>query len=730
MRTAFAFAVFLMFAPAATITAADTVRYSLDASAMEERGRLTHLQYDAHSRAIRLENRVLIEDDAPGNGPPEGTDTKQRPWFEKLHRGIRIRKTLVLDDPRAFSGWLVMDGSEREHNTEPLHISVNGTHVVRPATQYAYPRAEHYYLINENNYFTDNWFIIPIPVGALHAGNNDIELWTESEESSWEVVVAADKEFARGSETRTHHPNRSAKSRDNGRTWDDRRLGWTDAYDGEYAIRLSLDRYQAAGEYESPVFDLAEPPGPEGIKRLLSVTGATLAWDVDIPPETAAEVAVRFGDTALPDQLGWTAYRTVDGDSLLIDGPVGRFCRFRVRFSTANPLATPAFARVRVAADVELAPTESPIVCTLRDIVNGQVIEPSYPFIHEDFAALADFRKKFRLDEIVAGARTEFEAQLRILRWAYQVPIIPMTGYNWDPMLLPKFSADENGNQILQEEYPGRRRDLHCLMSNFTLMNAFLSLGWPARYVNLQTEGRMHAHEVTEVWSNDFNKWVFMDATRDFYIYDPQSGVPLSLVEVSGRLAAAVPDGVADWYDPIWLQIPDLSRLYKLNVAFREGNNRFSIRDVLHGPNIMMLMGQLHMVMRNDFASRPNLVPWRVTGHWGGDQYMGWYSDTFPVKREYGTITNRRQDFDMPLNQAELTVLETDRPGMLRVDIATDTPCFDCYEVRVDNAEWDELRTNSLTWDLHAGINTCRVRTRNSVGVTGPESRVEIVMND
>ena len=54
---------------------------------------------------------VLIEDDAPAIGKPEGASDQS--WFEKLSRGIVIRKVLMLDDSRAFSGYLIFSGKER-----------------------------------------------------------------------------------------------------------------------------------------------------------------------------------------------------------------------------------------------------------------------------------------------------------------------------------------------------------------------------------------------------------------------------------------------------------------------------------------------------------------------------------------------------------------------------------------------------------------------------------------
>ena len=205
------------------------VKYTLGALDLDSRAQLKNLKYLKSENAIKLDDMLLLEDDAPANGPPEGV--KDRAWIEKLHKGVMIRKDIVLDDPIAFSGFIVFNGFEKENNEEPLHFSLNGEHFCRLPTKYAYPFAEHYYVIGENNYLTDNWFVVEVPVGALKKGNNEFILWTESDGTSWEIVTASEKEYRRGSTIRLHNPNRSAKSLDGGKSWNFEKLGWKNNID-------------------------------------------------------------------------------------------------------------------------------------------------------------------------------------------------------------------------------------------------------------------------------------------------------------------------------------------------------------------------------------------------------------------------------------------------------------------------------------------------------------------
>ena len=120
-----------------------TVSYSLSAADLETRGQLQQLQYCRRDNAIVLDDMLLIEDDAPAIGQPEGA--QDRSWFENLHRGVMIRKDLVLDDARAFAAYLLFNGIEKDDNEHPLHIRLNGHHVLRPPTKLAPPIAREVY---------------------------------------------------------------------------------------------------------------------------------------------------------------------------------------------------------------------------------------------------------------------------------------------------------------------------------------------------------------------------------------------------------------------------------------------------------------------------------------------------------------------------------------------------------------------------------------------------------
>ena len=701
------------------------VSFERNATNLEERGQFRNLRYDEDKERIVLDDRVLIEDDAPAIGQPEGTE--DRSWFEKLHRGVMMRKDLVLEDARAFAGYIVFNGMEIDDNDHPLHIRINGVEVVRPPSKQAHPFARQYYTTDWGGSHFDNWFVVEIPVGALRQGENEIVLWAESEETSWEIMVAADGEYWRGSETRLSHPNRSAKSRDAGEHWDFEHLGWKDEIDGEYCVRLSLDRHASEGVYISPVIDLA---GEEGtVKKLLVIEECRIAWEVEVPGGGHAQVQVRFGDSPVPAAEGWSEFEKVDAFEAAWQDLDGRYMQFEVAMGTENPLVTPVLKGVAIETSVAQKKRDKDLFYRVRKFDNGQVIRSSVEFVYEDFDNLKDLREQFELDGVVAGAATEFEAQLRLMHWAYKVPLGQLNRYAWNYRDLLQVKRDESGRIVLHGEYSKRRRDGHCLYCNLALIAAYLAMGHVARWVNISTK-HTYGHEVTEVWSNEFGKWVFMDSTRDYYIYDPATGIPLNLVEIGHRLAEVMP-APATWEFPVQWHLSKKSMLDGARIAYREGHNKYTVlsEDEIEGQELLTYKGHVQMPLRNDFASRPHPLPWRISSNWGGDQFYCHYSKMFPRKQEYQFHTNRWQDFNPTLNQAELTLSETAEVGVLRVEVDTETPHFETFLAQVDGGEWCENAEGILEWKLREGLNKLRVKVRNSAGICGPESSVSIVAN-
>jgi hypothetical protein len=714
-----AVAVFLLSggAPAAL---AETGEVHLDAAGIEHDARLVNLKLDRVRNEITLDDTELIEDDAPGSGVPEGMDRKRAIWKEYLKNGVVIRKVLVLDNSAAFSGCLLFEGTEMKGNTEPLRISLNGVEFLRSASKYSHPYTKQY-----TEYLPyDCWYFVDIPVGALRRGVNEVLMRAQSDSASWCVHISVEQEFARGSLTRPHHPNRSMKSSDGGKTWSDFRLGHADSVDGEYSIRLSLDRYVKSGEYVSPVLDVTGDAGP--LKRRVRIGRVGFTVGMDTPEGTKSEVFVRFGASPRTEDPSWTEWTVAGGGIEFPNTGNRRYLQWRAALSTADPLKTPRLRELTIRAEWENLSPNRDLGIAAAVGRNGHVARSSYPFGYENLLhpGLATYRKNAQLDKIVEGASSEFEVMMRLLNWAYRIPVTS-NEYSWNWNEVVKLEKGEKGMPRLQNDYKGRRRDAMCLYSNQALIGALLSFGYHARHININSETES-GHEIAEVWSNEFNKWIYMDATRDYYYFDLKTGIPLNFLEIHNLVAERVPHPVTP--DRPLVTETMTSLVAGVPIGIREGNNPVSV--VPDARHILEIAGHFRITPRDDFLTNPRPVPVHTgASAWGWDGFLNWYDEKFPKLREHPRQTNRPLDFYEPLNQAEVYLSETEERGVLAVEISTFTPGFDTFLVRYDDGKWTEQKQPSWMWALRPGKNCIEARARNVRGVLGPVSLVEVTCN-
>ena len=692
----------------------------LNAAGIEKDARLINIRLDRRKNVIKLDDTRLIEDDAPAKGVPEGYDELGNEWKEDLKKGIVIKKILLIDNPRAFSGRLLFNAVEVKGNTTPLHISLNGVEFVRLSSRYETPSAKQF--IDKD---WDRWYYVGLPSGALKCGENEILMWAESDTTSWLVLIALDQEYARGSINRPHHPNRSMKSSDGGRSWSDSKLGSTDSVNGEYAIRISLDSYVRVGEYISPIMDVIDDESQ--LKRKVSVQKICYMADIDCPEETAGIAFIRFGSSPLASDLNWSDWLPFEIGKSTTRHVDKRFVQWKAELSTDNPLKSPVIKGFTIFAEWEDMSPNSDRGLYVHIIHNGHVARFSYPFSYEDLLhpGLKKLRKKFKLDKIVKGAATEYDIMMRLLNWAYRIPVTS-DRYSWNWNDVVKYEKGEKGMPRLQMDYKKRRRDAMCLYSNQALIGALLSFGYQARHVNIHSEGRS-GHEVTEVWSNDYNKWIHLDATRDYYFFNPDTGIPMNILEVHDILAEQVPR-VETQERPFWPEIGE-DVVSRIRIGCREGDNPFPVVD--DAMNIIGTMGYFRIIPRNDFLSHPVPVPVHTgTTMWGWDGFLNYFDEKFPKRYEYQLYTDRAVDFYEPLNQAEVFLTETDEPGILKVEVDTFTPGgFDTFIVRVDDGRWFEQKEPVWLWSLTGGIHTLDVRVRNVRGVLGHVSMFKVTYN-
>ncbi len=157
---------------------------------------------------------------------------------------------------------------------------------------------------------------------------------------------------------------------------------------------------------------------------------------------------------------------------------------------------------------------------------------PLFSVIYDDpqTPEFAELRKEFAIDEAVADAKDDYDRLRRLTAWvsARWQHSSNQTASKTDPFT------------ILREAQKGGR--FICRDYAVVLAGVAGAFGMPARLLNLlpkDVETRSEAHSVTEVWLEQFHKWVLADG--QYGAIGELDGVPLSGLELQAAFAEDKP---------------------------------------------------------------------------------------------------------------------------------------------------------------------------------------------
>lgn len=150
---------------------------------------------------------------------------------------------------------------------------------------------------------------------------------------------------------------------------------------------------------------------------------------------------------------------------------------------------------------------------------------PLFVFQYSDTTAnefLKELRSSYRIDKLVAEDNTEFEKIKSILDW---------TNSRWSHNGSNSPSKSD-ALTILKEAKEGKQ--FRCVEYGIVAAAAMNSIGIPARTLGLKSRDvekvrRGAGHVVTEAYSKELGKWIFMDPQMN--IIPVINGVPLNGVE-------------------------------------------------------------------------------------------------------------------------------------------------------------------------------------------------------
>jgi hypothetical protein len=165
-------------------------------------------------------------------------------------------------------------------------------------------------------------------------------------------------------------------------------------------------------------------------------------------------------------------------------------------------------------------------------VVDNKSVIPTAAYSRLPFVAsgndderLATLRKAHSLEQVAAPAADEWSAQLLLKEWVH----------GKFPPGNPKSPA-VHALDILEKA--ARGETFYCTHYAITYAECATALGWQARKLGVDRPhgkdgfGSSH-HGVTEIWSNQFVKWVAIDV--NFNLHYEKRGTPLSAWEIRGE---------------------------------------------------------------------------------------------------------------------------------------------------------------------------------------------------
>ena len=667
--------------------------------------------------AIVLEDNLLIENDALTLG-----SIRYEAW-DTLSKGRIIRKVLELPVLPAKNAWISMLIYPMVP-TEPmsggkLEFRVNGN---KP-------------IIYELRHF---WTSVPVPVAYLKKGRNLIELRVHKQNEKFRIPMALSSVIRNAIGQTSSFTGNSKRSIDNGKTW---KYAGSSSNIAEYPIRLKMQVYAKKAWLQTPVINLADKALKEVMYFPVNVEVVELKPRILNTEGSKWNTRIRSGNTHQPEVGGWTAWQNFDGSTLPAEGK-HRFVQLEYNIDPGTGNSTPKILGLDLKSKWQSNSTGAGIFIT--EVKNYPMIRSSFDFVHENPALpeLQEFRKQFKLDQVVDGAKTEWEKIKRLRAW---------TAANWD-WFLPNSEFEDflswDASKILSgPTAPGNlsKRGGNCLHYAIVFAQACQSFGIPSRIVNTNY-AIWGGHELVEIWSRDYEKWIMLDPNFDSMFYLKKDGIPLNILELHQVFLETYYPGKEVVNRDSWSFEDRDRRAAKIDpetlpIRIEVGGNAYSgqinkdyvwWKSTFNKSNPGYSGGygfyntaEVRWLPRSNWLSQK--LPLPVTHgrtHWGWDGYYAWTDDQTPETPEHRYFVRREMDMYARLCSVDFSVIQISE-GMLKINMATDTPGFKHFEIKF-NKDIIYEKTSYVSVKLKSGVNAIEIRSVDVLGNQGSKSMLKV----
>jgi hypothetical protein len=351
------------------------------------------------------------------------------------------------------------------------------------------------------------------------------------------------------------------------------------------------------------------------------------------------------------------------------------------------------------AADRHEAATLARVHVASNGVIRGDVLPVRFqPF---DAPELEQLAAREQLRALVAGTPRQFDQMERVQDWV---------NAQW-PDGTPNPYPPWNALTVLDWIRAGKTGGF-CAQYAQVFLQSLAALGFTARYIEIGSRENPYAHYLTEVWSNDFDKWVVMDA--DFNVHFERNGVPLSAVEIHDALVSSTLTDVV----PVFHARP--GHATPSSWPLHTAELYYYVRYHLNA-NHLSRPGDPPFDRFSDMIELEDArVPvWEASP----------VESTFPKERLTRRRTSDRDVVNGKLNQVQLDVRSAET-GSVTIELRDNVMQRAAYQYRlttgVTTGEWRSTTLSALTVHLPDAGGRLEVRGVNIRGVAGPRSTLVI----
>jgi len=340
--------------------------------------------------------------------------------------------------------------------------------------------------------------------------------------------------------------------------------------------------------------------------------------------------------------------------------------------------------------------------------VNGRIAKPAFPFKYQDMThqKVRDFGRRIGIGQMMESSKNELELVQKICDWANS---------RWGHMQPMPYPAWD-GREILDKVEKGDA--FWCTFKAALFVHACNAAGLNARMLGINIKDS-YAHTVTEVYNNDYRKWVLVDPWMNCYYQ--RNGIPLSALQFHQSVNDSNGINVIYGSNGRFLEYWDYKTGKAENIP--SANRKIPLKkDKEKG--LLEYYHDIRIVLRNDRMVNPQpkentcvdgfMVPYNPRGgDWWGPQLHWVDENTSPLIT--CDNTSRIEDFQWPLNEVKVDLKKISLPGapaVLQVSFSTLTPNFSHYRLEVDGKTVN-FNKNTFLWKLKKGRNSLTVTSIN-----------------